>query len=256
MKKKKGAGTVYNSTDRHYMSLKYLRSGVFVFLFLSLLCFSAGCGKKENKNLFNSFTVVSINDVPEDLKSTIKRKYKNSFELTYSTDESGMYIVKGYGRQEAAECNITVEDFYYSDDDLVVDTNLSVSELNDSVSATPTYPYIIIKPGHIEDNEMEDKQVYEAGIYIREILLANSAIKIQIFLDERNVTSVEIIEEDTVMSAMYPLIEPSIKRISEELSAGKSVDEYTFSESSYYTEKILLDAISEILQEHKIADTP
>ena len=137
-----------------------------------------------------------------------------------------------------------------------MDTNLSVLKLNDSVSATPTYPYIIIKPGHIEDNEMKDKQLYEAGIYIREIPLGDSAIKIQIFLDERNVTSVEIIEEDTVMSAMYPLIEPSMKRISEELSAGKSVDEITLSESGYYTEKILLDAISEILQEHKIADTP
>lgn len=256
MKKKKGDETAHNSTDRHYMSLKCLRSGVFVCLFLSLLCFSTGCGKKENKNLFNSFTVVSVNDVPEDLKSAIKQRYEYPFELTYSVDESDMYIVKGYGRQEATECNITVEDFYYSNDNLVVDTNLSVSDIKDSVSATPTYPYIIIKPGYMEDNEMRDKQVYEAGIYIKEIPLGDLAIKIQVSLDEKNVTSVEMIEEDTVMSAMYPLIEPSMKRISEELSAGKSVDEITLSESGYYTEKILLDAIREILQEHKIADTP
>lgn len=108
----------------------------------------------------------------------------------------------------------------------------------------------------LQKTEKKNSQIYEAGIYIKEIPIGDSAIKIQVSLDEKNVTSVEMIEEDTVMSAMYPLIEPSIKKISEELSAGKSVDEITLSESGYYTEKILLDAISEILQEHKIADTP
>lgn len=152
MKKKKDDGTVYNSTDIHYMCFKYLKPGVFAFFFLSLLCFSAGCGKTGNKNPFNDFTVVSINDVPEDLKSTIKQKSKNPFELTYSADKSDMYIVKGYGRQEATEYNIMVEDLYYSNDGLVVDTSLSVPEINDYVPATPTYAYIIIKTRYTEDN--------------------------------------------------------------------------------------------------------
>lgn len=152
MKKKIGDGTIHNSADGHYILLKYLKSGVFMFFIISLLYFSNGCGKAENKNSFNGFTVVSINDVPEELKSAIKQRYEKPFELTYSADESDMYIVKGYGRQEATKCNITVEDFYYSDDDLVVDTNLSVPEINDSVSDTFTYPYIIIKTRYIEGN--------------------------------------------------------------------------------------------------------
>lgn len=152
MKKKKGDGIVYNSTDRHCIPLKCVKPGVFAFLFISLLCFSTGCVKTENKSLFNDFTVVSINDVPEDLKSAIKQRYENPFELTYSTDETDMYIVKGYGRQEATECNITVEDFYYSSDGLVVDTNLSVPEINNPVSVGPIYLYIIIKTRYTEDN--------------------------------------------------------------------------------------------------------
>lgn len=98
-----------------------------------------------------------------------------------------------------------------------------------------------------------DRRIYKAGVYTKEIPIGDSTIAVQVLLDEKNVAFVEVIGGDT---AMYPLIEPSIKKISGELSAGKSVDEYTFSESGYYTEKILLDAISKILQEHRIADTP
>lgn len=152
MKKKKGNVAAHNSANKYCILLKCLKLGVFAFLFISLLCFSAGCGKTENKNPFNDFTVVSINDIPEELKSAIKQRYGNPFELTYSADGSDLYIIKGYGRQEATEYNIMVKDSYYSKDGLVFNTSLSVPEINDPVPDTPAYPYIIIKTKYIEDH--------------------------------------------------------------------------------------------------------
>lgn len=106
-----------------------------------------------------------------------------------------------------------------------------------------------------QKREKEDNQIYEAGVYIKEIPIGDSTIQIQVLLDEKNVTSVEVISGD-IEDAMYPLLKPVAEQISEELSAGKPVDEITFSGDSSYTEKLLLDAVEEILQEHRIADNP
>lgn len=102
-------------------------------------------------------------------------------------------------------------------------------------------------------SQKTDDQVYEAGVYTKEVMIGESSVVIQVSLDERKVTSVEITGDD-VVDAMYPLLNPSIERISKELSAGKSVDEITPSKGAQYTEKLLLDAIEEILQKHRITD--
>lgn len=152
MKEKKGDWDAHDSTGKHYMRPKGMRSGIFLFLFLLLLFCSVGCGKRENKNQFNGFTTVSIDDVPADLASAIQQRYESPFELTYSADKSDLYIVKGYGRQESSGYHILIDGFYYCDDGLVFDTDLLEPEMYDPFSATPTYPYIIIKTGYTDDN--------------------------------------------------------------------------------------------------------
>lgn len=151
VKEKKVNGTVYDSTDRYYMHHKGLKSGILLFLLILLLCCSVGCGKTDNKNQFNGFTAVSIDDVPEELKSEIKQRYESPFELTYSADKSDMYIVKGYGRQDSPGYHILINGFYYSDDGLVIETDLAEPEITNPFSNEPTYPYIIIKTGYLED---------------------------------------------------------------------------------------------------------
>jgi len=96
-------------------------------------------------------------------------------------------------------------------------------------------------------------QIYEPGVYTKELQIGDSTIEIEVSLDGRGVTSVDVADEDKE-SVTYALIKPSIERISKELSAGTSVEEFTFSEGSTFTEKLLLDAIEEILQKRRITD--
>ena len=56
---------------------------------------------------------------------------------------------------------------------------------------------------------------------------------------------------DESVETMYPLMEPTVEKISNQLAAGKSVDEIVVSEESQYTEKVIVGAISEMLHEHQ-----
>ena len=76
-------------------------------------------------------------------------------------------------------------------------------------------------------------------------------MNIQLSLDEDSVKSVELVNLEESVSTMYPLMQPTVEKMSKELAAGKTMDEIVVSEESQYTEKIIANAVSEILQEHR-----
>lgn len=97
----------------------------------------------------------------------------------------------------------------------------------------------------------QSEQKYEAGAYTKEIQLGDATVNIQLSLDEDCVKSVELINLEESISTMYPLMQPTVKKMSEELAAGKDMDEIVVSEDSQYTEKLIAEAVNELLREHR-----
>lgn len=122
-----------------------------ICLLLVGICLLSGCQKNTipEKKEDLDFTVVSGTDVPDDLQELIDKKYQEPFEMTYS-DGAFLYIVKGYGEQDTGGYNITVKDFYQSEDGLVFDTELFGPKKDEEVSNTPCFPYIVIKAEYID----------------------------------------------------------------------------------------------------------
>lgn len=90
------------------------------------------------------FTVVAGADIPKELAELIQERQEDSFDLTYS-DNTCLYIIKGFGKQASGGYNIVVNDFYQSLDCLVFDAELFGPKEGESVSGKPSYPYIVIK---------------------------------------------------------------------------------------------------------------
>ena len=100
-------------------------------------------------------------------------------------------------------------------------------------------------------NENEKIAVYEAGVYNKEMTIGDSVINLQIILDEEQVKSVEMTNLDDTVSAMYPLMKPSVESISNQLVSGASVDEVVLSDEGQYTEKMILNEVNSVLNEHR-----
>lgn len=99
--------------------------------------------------------------------------------------------------------------------------------------------------------ENSTEKIYQAGIYTEEIKLGDASVNLQVSLDENQVKSVELINLEESVETMYPLMKPTVEKISEQLVAGKDMDEIVLSEDAQYTEKMLLEKISDMLEEHK-----
>ena len=108
--------------------------------------------------------------------------------------------------------------------------------------------------GKDESKEQVDNEktaVYEAGVYNKEMTVGDSVINLQVVLDEEQVKSVEMTNLDDTVSAMYPLMKPSVESISNQLASGVSLDEVVLSDEGQYTEKMILNEVDSVLDEHK-----
>ena len=107
--------------------------------------------------------------------------------------------------------------------------------------------------GKDENKEQADNgktAVYEAGVYSKQMTVGDSVINLQVVLDEEQVKSVEMINLDDTVSAMYPLMKPSVESISNQLASGVSLDEVVLSDEGQYTEKMILNEVDSVLDEH------
>lgn len=96
----------------------------------------------------------------------------------------------------------------------------------------------------------QEKQ-YQAGVYTKELSMGDTTVNLQVTLDEDRVKSVRIVPLDESVTTMYPLIEPAVEAISEQLQAGKEVTEIGLTDESQYTEQVILNAVQEIIEEEK-----
>ena len=93
-------------------------------------------------------------------------------------------------------------------------------------------------------------QKYEAGVYTKELTIGDSVVNLQLSLDEDRVKAVEFVNLSESVETMYPLMQPTVEKLSRQLAAGKTMEEIVVSEDTQYTEKILVETVSEMLKEH------
>lgn len=94
---------------------------------------------------------------------------------------------------------------------------------------------------------------YRAGVYSSVIELNDSLLNLEVVVDTDHINSVRLVNLDEATAAMYPLIEPAAADISAQLCAGTSLDDVTLSESSKYTQTLLLDSIRTTLEKASVS---
>lgn len=134
--------------------MKTIRYGIAL---LGLLGFGllAGCSEKKDpmekiKDL--EFTVLSEDNIPEELKAVIEEKKASPFKVTYQ-DNGFMYICVGYGEQVSGGYSIAVNALYLTENAIYVDTTLLGPDPSDPAAGkknSVSCPYIVLKTEFID----------------------------------------------------------------------------------------------------------
>ena len=101
-------------------------------------------------------------------------------------------------------------------------------------------------PKNKESKTNEEK--YMPGVYTSTVTLNNTALEVEVTVDETHINSIRFSNLDESVTTMFPLIQPTIEDIAEQVHDSQSLDNIQLSEDSPYTSQIIVNAIDEALK--------
>lgn len=89
---------------------------------------------------------------------------------------------------------------------------------------------------------------YNPGVYTSTLTLNNTALEVEVSVDSTSIHSIRFSNLDETVTSMFPLIQPAIEDISEQIYQTQSLDAVELSEDTPYTSQIILDAIRQAIE--------
>ena len=100
-------------------------------------------------------------------------------------------------------------------------------------------------------NTASAQAVYHAGVYTSPITLNDNTFDVEVTVDENHINSISLVNLSETTTAMYPLMEPALDALSQQICDTQSTENITYSDENKYTSMLLLDAINDALDKAK-----
>ncbi len=110
----------------------------------------------------------------------------------------------------------------------------------------------MFRPGR--DSSHKEEARYVPGVYTSAMSLNNTALEVEVTVDESHINSIRFSNLDETVAAMYPLIQPEIENIAQQVYEQQSLENVTLSQENPYTSQVILNAIREALEKGEISD--
>ena len=88
-----------------------------------------------------------------------------------------------------------------------------------------------------------EETLYIPGVYTSTIQLNDNSFDVQVTVDANHINSIELVNLSETDTVMYPLMEPTLEDIAEQIYLSQSTDNITYSDENKYTSMLLLEAI-------------
>ena len=92
------------------------------------------------------------------------------------------------------------------------------------------------------------KEIYTPGIYTSDITLNNTALEVEVTVDETHINSIRFTNLNDSITTMYPFIEPAIEDIAEQVYKKQSLENIQYSSDTPYTSQLIVQAIENALK--------
>lgn len=97
---------------------------------------------------------------------------------------------------------------------------------------------------------------YIPGIYTTELILGSETVNVEVIVNDHAITSLSLANADENLTTMYPLLQPTMDSLSEQICETQDLSQVTYSSESRYTSLVLLEAIKASLEKAKPSASP
>ncbi len=92
------------------------------------------------------------------------------------------------------------------------------------------------------------KKNYVPGVYTASVTLNNTDLEVEVAVDESHINSIRFTNLNESVTTMFPLIQPAIENIAEQIYEKQSLDDISLSKETPYTSKVILDTINKAIK--------
>ncbi len=89
---------------------------------------------------------------------------------------------------------------------------------------------------------------YTPGVYTSSFSINNTDLEVEVSVDSSHINAIRFTNLTDSVAAMYPLMQPTIESLSEQICSTQSLENIEYSDENAYTSKIVLNAIENALQ--------
>ena len=107
--------------------------------------------------------------------------------------------------------------------------------------------------GKGKESESKTAGKYVPGVYSSTISLGDNTLNVAVTVDSDTISGVSIENLNETVTTMYPLLEPALNEINNQISVVNSVDDITYSKENQYTYIILNQAIKNALEQASVS---
>ena len=104
----------------------------------------------------------------------------------------------------------------------------------------------MFRPGAKKDAGNTEK--FTPGVYTSTVSLNNTALEVEVTVDESHINSIRFANLDETVTTMFPLIQPTMEEIAQQICEKQSLDDIQYSEQTPYTSQVIINAIDDALK--------
>lgn len=108
--------------------------------------------------------------------------------------------------------------------------------------------FLIFMFGSGHKKDASKSASYVPGVYTSGITLNNMELEVEVTVDKNKINSIRFVNLSEAVTTMFPLIQPTIEEIAEQICEKQSLEDISCSEDNPYTSRIILDAIETALK--------
>ena len=105
----------------------------------------------------------------------------------------------------------------------------------------------MFRPGR-ENAKAVEGEKYTPGIYTSTMTLNNTNLEVEVTVDESRINSIRFSNLDETVTTMFPLVQPALEEIADQIYDSQSRDHIALSEETPYTSQVILNAITEAVE--------
>jgi uncharacterized protein with FMN-binding domain len=104
---------------------------------------------------------------------------------------------------------------------------------------------VMFRPG--KDKGADAKKQYTPGVYTSTLTLNNTNLEVEVSVDESHINSIRFSNLDETVTTMFPLIQPAMEDIADQVCDKQSLEDISLSNDTPYTSQVILDTIKEAI---------